>query len=44
MQEVNAIQEYEDFKLHDTLYKKGAVSRIVIDGEIVDVIGKLQKN
>ena len=44
MQEVNVIQEYEDVKLHDTLYKKGAVSRIVTGGEIVDVIGKLQKH
>ena len=44
MQEANAIQEYEDVKLHDTLYKKGSVSRIVTDGEIVDVIGRLQKH
>ena len=42
MQEVNAIQEYEDVRLHDTFYKMRDVRRIVTEGEIMNVIGKLQ--
>ena len=42
MQEVNAIEEYEDVRLHDTFYKMRDVGQIVTDGEIMNVIGKLQ--
>ena len=33
MQDINAVQEYEDVDLHDTFYKKGSVSRIMTDEE-----------
>ena len=39
MQEINAVQEYEDVDLHDIFYKKGSVSRIVTDEEVMNVIG-----
>ena len=43
MQEINAVQEYEDVELCDTFYKKGSVSRIVTDEEVMDVIGQLKR-
>ena len=42
MQEINAVQEYGYFDLHVTFYKKGYVSRIVTDKEVMNVIGKLK--
>ena len=42
MQEINAVQEYEDVDLHDTFYKKGSVSLIVTDEEVMNVIGQLK--
>ena len=43
MQEINMVQEYEDVDLHHAVYEKGAVSRIMTDKEVRDVIGKLQR-
>ena len=43
MQEINMVQEYEDVDLHHAVYEKGAVSRIMTDKEVNDVIGKLQR-
>ena len=42
MQEVNAIQEYEDVSLGDERYEKKHVSEILSADEIVRVVGKLQ--
>ena len=38
MLEINAVQEYEDVDQHEKFYKKGSVSRIVTDGEVMNVI------
>ena len=43
MQEINAVQEYEYVDLHYTFYKMGSVSRIMIDEEIMNVIGQLKR-
>ena len=42
MQQVNAVQEYEDVGLEDERYEKKHVSRILSADEIVRVVGKLQ--
>ena len=42
MQEVNAIQEYEDDSLGDERYEKKHVSEIWSADDIVRVVGKLQ--
>ena len=43
MQEINAVQEYEDVNLHETFYKKGSVSHIVTDEEDMNFIGQLKR-
>ena len=43
MQEINAVQEYEDVDLHKTLHKKGYVSQIVTDEKVMNVIGKFKR-
>ena len=43
MQEINAVQEYEDVDLHDPFYKKVSVSRIATDEEVMNIIGKLKR-
>ena len=43
MQEINAVQEYENVGLHDTFYKKGSVSQIVTDEEVMNIIGQLKR-
>ena len=43
MQEINAVQGYEDVDLHDTFYKNGSVRRIVTDKEVMNVIGQLKR-
>ena len=44
MQEINAVQEYEDVDLPDTFYKKGYVSRIVTDEDVINFILQLKKS
>ena len=43
MQEINAVQEYEDVNLHYTFYRKGSVSQIVTDEEVMNIIGQLKR-
>ena len=42
MQQVNAVQEYEDVSLGDERYEKKRFSRILLADEIVRVVRKLQ--
>ena len=42
MQQVNAVQEYEDVSLGDERYEKRHISTILSADEIVRVVGKLQ--
>ena len=39
MQEMNAVQEYEDVDLHKIFYQKGSVRQTVTDEEVMNVIG-----
>ena len=43
MQEINAVQEYEDVNLRNTFYKKRSVGQIVTDENVVNIIGKLKR-
>ena len=43
MQEVSAVQEYQDVDLNDKSYKKAAISRLLTDGETKYVVGKLKR-
>ena len=43
MQEINAVQEYEYVDLHNTFYKKGPLSQIVTDEEVMNVIGQFKR-
>ena len=43
IQEIEVVQEYGDVDLNHTVYEKGAVSQIVTNKEVNDVIGKLQR-
>ena len=43
MQEVSAVQEYRDVDLDDSTYKRAAISRLLRDDEVKDVVGKLKR-
>ena len=43
MKKFNAVQEYDDFDLHETFYNKEYVSQIVTDEEVMNVIGQLKR-
>ena len=43
MQEVSAVQENRDVDLDDNTHKKAPISRLLIDDEIKDVVGKLKR-
>ena len=43
MQEVSVVQEYRDFDLDDSTYKRAAISRLSRDDEVKDVVGKLKR-
>ena len=38
MKEVSAVQEYRDVDLDDSTYKKAAISRLLRDDEVKDVL------
>ena len=42
MQEVSAVQEYRDVDLDDSTYKRAAISKLLRDDEVKDVVGKLK--
>ena len=44
MQEVSAVQEYRDVNLDDSTYKRAAISRLLRDDEVIDVVGKLKRD
>ena len=43
MQEVSPVQEYMDVDLNGGSYKKAAISRLLTDGEVKHVVGKLKR-
>ena len=43
MQEVSAVQEYRDVDPDDSPYKRVAISRLLRDGEVKCVVGKLKR-
>ena len=43
MQEVSAVQEYRDVDLDDSTYKRAAISRLLRDVKVKDVVGKLKR-
>ena len=43
MQEVSAVQEYRDVDLDGSTYKRAAISRLLRDDEVKDVVGKLKR-
>ena len=43
VQEVTAVQEYRDVDLDDSTYKRAAISRLLRDDEVKDVVGKLKR-
>ena len=43
MQEVSAVQEYRNVDLDDSTYKRAAISRLLRDDEVKNVVGKLKR-
>ena len=43
IQEVSAVQEYRDVDLDCSTYKRAAISRLLRDDEVKDVVGKLKR-
>ena len=43
MQEVSPVQEYKDVDLNGGSYEKAAISRLLTDGEVKHVVGKLKR-